>query len=183
MKDNRETKLGILQAAYGDYSLSFILFVLLLIGQIIFSGLGAFISPFIATQFAQIPRWSFHFLVSLGLAMTNATFLISVFKLKRQDGTYILHQLHFSPSKRHLYDSFKRFFLACLSQAGEIIPEKDLTSGSENRSSSKEVLTTPAVHLLALFILFYVGVELTIGGTCSAGRCDNDFLSYLYNAA
>ena len=28
LKDNRETKLGILQAAYGDYSFSFILFVL-----------------------------------------------------------------------------------------------------------------------------------------------------------
>ena len=78
--------MGILHAAYGDYNLSFILFLLLLIGQIIFSGLGAFTSPFIATQFAQLPRWSFHFLVSLGIAMTNVAFLICVFKLKRQDG-------------------------------------------------------------------------------------------------
>ena len=88
LKDNREAKLGLLQAAYGDYSLSFILFVLL-VKSYIFSGLGAFTSPFIATQFAQLPRWSFHFLVSLAVAMTNTILLISVFKLKHQDGTYI----------------------------------------------------------------------------------------------
>jgi hypothetical protein len=68
---------------------SFLHIVLLLIGQIIFSGLGAFTSPFIATQFSQLPRWSFNFLVSLGMAMTNVIFLISIFKLKRQDGTHI----------------------------------------------------------------------------------------------
>ena len=68
------------------YTLSFILFIFLLI-DLSYSGLGAFTSPFVATQFAQIPRWSFHFLVSLGIAMTNIIFLTSVFKLKRQDGT------------------------------------------------------------------------------------------------
>jgi hypothetical protein len=50
-------------------------------------GLGAFSSPLAATQFAQIPRWSFHFLVSLGLAVSNTVILITVFKLKNQDGT------------------------------------------------------------------------------------------------
>ena len=76
-----------------------------------------------------------------------------------------IHHLYFSPLKHHLYDCFKRFFPACLSQAGEIIPQKDPTSGGEKSGSSKEILTTPAVHLLAFFILFYVGVEVTIGGT------------------
>ena len=55
--------------------------------SITFLGLGAFTSPFVATQFAQQRRWSFNFLVSLGIAMTNVAFLISVFKLKPQDGT------------------------------------------------------------------------------------------------
>ena len=162
--------MGIIHAAYGDYSLSFILYVLLPIGQNIFSGLGAFTSPFIATQFAQLPHWSFHFLVSLGIAMTNSTFLICVFKLKHQDGTYIWY--HSSSiiffTKHHLYDCFKPFFPVCLSQAGEIIPEKDPTGGNENSGGSKEILTDPAVHLLAFFMLFYVGVELTIGGTMLA---------------
>ena len=49
-------------------------------------GLGIFTSPFVATQFAQLPRWSFNFLVSLGIAIINVIFLVSVFKLKCQDG-------------------------------------------------------------------------------------------------
>ena len=60
---------------------------------------------------------------------------------------------------------------ACLQQAGEIIPEKDNTletTGSKKMGSFKKVLTTPAVHLLAFFILFYTGVEVTIGGTVLA---------------
>jgi fucose permease len=64
----------------------------------------------------------------------------------------------------------KRFFPECLPQAGEleIIPEKDATSGIEKSGNSKTVLTNPAVHLLAFFILIYVGVEFTIGGTVLA---------------
>ena len=92
LTNNEETKMGFLHAAYGENTLSFILYVLLLIGShcyiaILFSGLGAFTSPFIATQFAQLSRWSFNFLLLLGIAVTNVVFLISVFKLKRQDGT------------------------------------------------------------------------------------------------
>ena len=88
LKDNAETKMGILHAAYGDYRLSFLL-AFFAHWSIIFSGLGAFASPLVATQFAQLPRWSFHFLVSLGVAVSNTILLIVVFKLQRQDGTYI----------------------------------------------------------------------------------------------
>ena len=66
--------------------------------------------------------------------------------------------------KRHL----KRFFSECLLQAGETIPKKDPTSGSEKMGSSKEILTTPAVHLLAFFVLFYFGVELTMSGNATS---------------
>ncbi|KIJ36292.1 hypothetical protein M422DRAFT_179578 [Sphaerobolus stellatus SS14] len=45
-------------------------------------GIGALISPLIATQFAQITRWSFHWLVVLCLAVINALFLGSVFRLR-----------------------------------------------------------------------------------------------------
>lgn len=117
LKHNAETKMGLLHAAYG---------------------LGAFASPLVATQFAQLPNWSFHFLVSLGFAISNAILLIAVFRLKRQD--------------------------ECLLQAGEIIPETTPNSGSEDSGTFKKVITTRAVHLLALFILIYVGVEVTIGG-------------------
>ena len=51
-----------------------------------------------------------------------------------------------------------------------MIPKKDplATSDNEKKGSFKKILTTPAVHLLALFMLFYVGAELAIGGTVLA---------------
>ena len=52
-----------------------------------FYGLGAVCSPLAATQFAQMPkRWSFHFLISLGLAIVNTIILFVVFRLKKSDG-------------------------------------------------------------------------------------------------
>lgn len=50
-------------------------------------GVGAVCSPLAATQFADMPkRWSFHFLISLGLAIINTIFLLVVFRLKKADG-------------------------------------------------------------------------------------------------
>ena len=81
----------------------------------------------------------------------------------------------------------KRFFFppACLQQAGEIIiREKDTqeTTGSERMGSFKKVFTTPAVHLLAFFIFFYTGAEVTIGGMVLAVVIMT-FFSYAYNLA
>ena len=59
----------------------------------------------------------------------------------------------------------KRFFPACLPHAGETMSQKDPTGGSEKLGSIKMVFTNSAVHLLAFFILFYVGTEVTIGST------------------
>ncbi|KAF8155522.1 MFS general substrate transporter [Crassisporium funariophilum] len=114
LKHNAEAKMGVLHAAYG---------------------LGAFAAPLVSTQFAQMPRWSFHFLVSLGLAISNTIVLIIVFKFKVQDD--------------------------CLELAGEVLPEK--VAGSDE-GTFRKVMATRAVHLLAFFILIYVGVEVTIGG-------------------
>jgi fucose permease len=68
IKDNSEAKMGILHAAYGA---------------------GALSSPLVATQFAQLPHWSFHYLVSLGIALINTVLLIAVFRLKSQDGLFL----------------------------------------------------------------------------------------------
>lgn len=48
-------------------------------------GLGAFVSPFSATQFAQRRRWSFHFFGSLAVAVLNTACLLIVFRGKRQE--------------------------------------------------------------------------------------------------
>lgn len=51
-------------------------------------GAGALSSPLVATQFAQLPCWSFHYLVSLGVALVNTVLLIAVFRFKSQDGLF-----------------------------------------------------------------------------------------------
>ncbi|TFK38015.1 major facilitator superfamily domain-containing protein [Crucibulum laeve] len=113
LKQNAETKMGVLHAAYG---------------------LGAFAAPLVATQFSQLRHWSFHYLVSLGIAISNTIILAMVFRFKSQDH--------------------------CLSQIGQEAGEK----GTSEHSAFRQILSLKAVHLLAFFILVYVGVEVTIGG-------------------
>ncbi|KIK86997.1 hypothetical protein PAXRUDRAFT_831878 [Paxillus rubicundulus Ve08.2h10] len=113
LKDNAEAKMGILHAAYGA---------------------GALSSPLVSTQFSQLPHWSFHYLVSLGVAVINTILLISVFGLKNQD--------------------------ECLAEIGQPRGEQNTSEHSQFR----QIFGLKGVHLLALFILVYVGVEVTIGG-------------------
>ncbi|KAH7920780.1 MFS general substrate transporter [Leucogyrophana mollusca] len=110
---NDSAKMGYLHAAYGA---------------------GAFASPLVATQFSQLPRWSFHFLVSLGIALSNTILLYSAFRLQHQDD--------------------------CLVDIG-LEPGEKSTS---QKATYKQILKLKTVHLLGLFILTYVGVEVTIGG-------------------
>lgn len=49
-------------------------------------GVGAFVAPLVATQFSHLRHWSFHYLISLGIALSNAAVLTAVFHLKTQDG-------------------------------------------------------------------------------------------------
>ncbi|KAJ3804739.1 MFS general substrate transporter [Lentinula aff. lateritia] len=65
LKKNKSTKLMMLHASYG---------------------LGAFCSPLIATQFSQTRHWSFHYIISCGIAVSNTTVLCAVFRLRRQEG-------------------------------------------------------------------------------------------------
>jgi hypothetical protein len=55
-------------------------------------GAGALSSPLIATQFSQLRQWYFHYLVSLGMAISNTIILYAVFGFKTQDGQ--LHSAH-----------------------------------------------------------------------------------------
>ena len=76
--------MGILHAVYGEY----ILILLEIDTTIPILGAGALVSPLIATQFAQLPRWSFHFLTSMGIALANTALLVTVFRFKTQDGKH-----------------------------------------------------------------------------------------------
>ncbi|KAH7885743.1 major facilitator superfamily domain-containing protein [Phlebopus sp. FC_14] len=97
-------------------------------------GAGAFSSPLVATQFSQLRHWSFHYFTSLGIALSNITALTLVFRLKRQD--------------------------ECLAEVG-IAAEPKSTS---EHSHFRQIFSLKDVHLLACFVLFYVGAEVTIGG-------------------
>ncbi|KAH9061095.1 major facilitator superfamily domain-containing protein [Lactarius vividus] len=97
-------------------------------------GVGALTAPLVATQFSQLHRWSFHYLASFGVATVNTVLLVCVFKLKTQD--------------------------ECLAQIGQLPEEKE----GVNDSKYKEMFKLKSLHLLALFILVYVGIEVTIGG-------------------
>lgn len=113
IKDNAETRMGILHACYGA---------------------GALCSPLVATQFAQARHWSFHYLISLGIAISNTAILIAVFRFKTQD--------------------------ECLVEIGQSATEK----GTSSDSTFRQILSQKTVHLLAFFSFVYVGVEVTLGG-------------------
>ncbi len=54
-----------------------------------YAGLGALLSPLVATEFAKSPKyWSFHYIISAGLYVVNTTVLWYVFRGKRQEGQY-----------------------------------------------------------------------------------------------
>ncbi|TFY63546.1 hypothetical protein EVG20_g6271 [Dentipellis fragilis] len=99
-------------------------------------GAGALFAPLVSTQFAQFHRWSFYYMISLALALTNSLFLSAVFKFKRQE--------------------------ECLEQIG-LGQEDDGMSRNEG-NKYRQIFRLKAVHLLAFFSLVYVGTEVTIGG-------------------
>ncbi|KAF7349975.1 MFS domain-containing protein [Mycena venus] len=97
-------------------------------------GAGALVAPLVSTQFAQLQHWSFHYIVSLGVTILNTVFLGVVFRAKTQD--------------------------ECLAQIGQETGEKRESEACQFR----QIISIKAVHLLALFLFVYVGVEVTIGG-------------------
>jgi fucose permease len=50
--------------------------------------------------------------------------------------------------------------LECFAQIGQAVEEKETVGGSKY----KQMFNLKALHLLAFFILVYVGVEVTISG-------------------
>ncbi|KAJ7867683.1 major facilitator superfamily domain-containing protein [Mycena olivaceomarginata] len=119
LEHNSEIYMGMLHASYGA---------------------GALTSPLIATQFSQTQHWSFHYLVSLGLAISNVVILT----LTSDSGLLTVNLF---------------FLFQSLARIGEAVPE----TNSSDHSNFRQILSIKTVHVLAFFILVYVGVEVTIG--------------------
>ncbi|KAJ7485280.1 major facilitator superfamily domain-containing protein [Mycena latifolia] len=113
LRHNSELYMGMLHASYGA---------------------GALTSPIVATQFAQLHNWSFHYLVSLGLAILNVISLTLTFRFRNLDES--------------------------LSLVGEVTGEVN----TSDHSNFRQILSLKTVNLLAIFTLVYVGLEVTIGG-------------------
>lgn len=79
--------------------------------------------------------------------------LVIVFQFKEQDGT-IVYTFDFG--------MFVHGSPECLAQGGEIIPDRPDNSAEEGKFS--QLMRLKAAHLLAIFLLVYIGVEVTIGG-------------------
>ncbi len=155
-KDNAAEKMGILHAAYGKgYPCSILVILSLSIWWLSITGAGALVSPLIATQFAQLHRWSFHYLISLAVATLNTVLLICIFRFKTQDGEFTFFCL-FENIPNHMFDRHTE----CLAQIGQTVEEKESVGGSKY----KEMFKLKALHILAIFSLVYVGVEVTISG-------------------
>ncbi|KIP12094.1 hypothetical protein PHLGIDRAFT_113885 [Phlebiopsis gigantea 11061_1 CR5-6] len=99
-------------------------------------GAGALCAPLAATKFSTMPHWSYQYLTSLGIAVLNTVFLILAFNFKTQD--------------------------VCLAESGQTIIHT--TAANHEDSKYRQIFRLREVHLLALFIFIYVGVEVTLGG-------------------
>ena len=51
----------------------------------------------------------------------------------------------------------------CLREVGEIVPDKTADE-EDDKGKFTQMMTYKAVHLLSLFLVVYIGVEVTIGG-------------------
>ena len=52
----------------------------------------------------------------------------------------------------------------CLRRAGEILPDKTVIDESNDDGKFGQLMRNKTVHLLAIFLMVYIGVEVTIGG-------------------
>ena len=95
-------------------------------------------------------RWSFHYLVSLGIAVTNTIALIAIFGFKSQDGN-----IPILPASWTGLLTETAIVIECLAQIGQV-PQEQVTN---QHSKFRQIFNLKAVHLLAFFILVYVGVE------------------------
>jgi hypothetical protein len=145
-------------------------------------GTGALVSPLISTQFAQYPgrKWALYYTFLLGTLIINLTVLVWRFRGREYDGALVSDLTPWPPT------NFTRAVI--LSEMGvpqdvEINLDRNANRGSSQRTASVEgiraaptqgssfsrVMKQTVMHIMAIFIFVYVGVEVTIGGssTCN----------------
>ncbi|KIY70470.1 MFS general substrate transporter [Cylindrobasidium torrendii FP15055 ss-10] len=118
LREHRTTKLSVANAFYGA---------------------GAFVAPLVSTKFTGTNKWSYFYLVSLGLAVLNTLVLALVFKGKPQE--------------------------ELLRNSGQATAEEqDQSRPASEANVYRAVLRNKSVHFMALFTLIYIGTTATLGG-------------------
>ena len=113
-------------------------------------GLGAMLSPLAATAMTSNGvRFSYFFAVSLGLSFLNFLGLFFAFGRDPDFGP---------PAKVQRQTNVES--LEMQNQQEQAQPDIPLSTSAKNRA----LLTNKTVWLLALFLCFYVGAEVSIGG-------------------
>ncbi|KAF4593364.1 hypothetical protein EYR38_009078 [Pleurotus pulmonarius] len=102
----------------------------------------------------QLESWSFHYLVSLGIALSNLVTLAVIFRLKGQEGRTSLADYGGST-----WDSLC-LIAECLMALGHPAGEKD----HKEHINFRQILSQKTVYVLAFFAFLYVGIEVTVGG-------------------
>jgi fucose permease len=121
-------------------------------------GAGALVAPLISTQFAQISRWSFHYLVLLGWAIGDFVQMVGVFRGRGVDD--ILKEMGIAPEVPKDPPA--------ATGTEESGMEKEEAAAEVAESSEQAVGILPKklyAPLLALFTFLCVGIEVSIGGT------------------
>jgi hypothetical protein len=92
------------------------------------------------------------------MAIWNIFILFGVFRFQPQERTSM------TPNNNNNRLLTWGALTACLRRAGEILPDKIASAEIHQDNKFSEVMKNKTVHLLAVFLLIYIGVEVTIGG-------------------
>lgn len=151
-------------------------------------GLGATMSPLVSTQFVKHVQKEvyYYYAVSLGLGALTAIMLISVFRFRTDD--QILgprepeviegeNAVELTPEATHDTDASQ-----VEAQSPPPSP-RNAKGASGSGSKMKRLLRSPTMYFLSVYILIYVGVEVTIGGWATSFLIDerggNDSSGYV----
>ncbi|CED82407.1 Major facilitator superfamily domain, general substrate transporter [Phaffia rhodozyma] len=121
-------------------------------------GIGALVSPLVSTQFSQIPKWHYFYLCSVAVAVINLAGLLYVFRLRTEKS--LLGKLN-EGGKVEKDDTVAFPSTTGAQEVGE--PARS-SGGRKKEITLMDVLRLRNVHILAIFTLIYVGIEITIGG-------------------
>ena len=160
-------------------------------------GLGATVSPLVSTQFVKHVQSKvyYYYAVSLGLAFTTAVLLLLVFQMRTDDQV-----VGYRDEEKTVVEGGAEATESGAGEAGTskaldtvntgtsektaalpTSPEDEAAAAKAARkaatahqsgSKMKRIVRSPAVYMLSIYILIYVGVEVTIGGWATSFLVD-----------